>query len=58
MAALRHKEKLLKYTGGSVGQSVAFADHKRHLRTEDDYCETLTETASSEESPVRPSMRV
>ena len=58
MAALRHKENLLKYTGGSAGQSVAFADHGRNLKTEDDYCETLTETASSEESPMRPSMRV
>ena len=58
MAALRQKENLLKYTGGSLGQSVAFIDHKRHLNTEDDYCETLTETASSEDSPIRPSMRV
>lgn len=35
-------------------QQVAFADSS--LRTEDDYCETLT--ASSEESPLRPAKRV
>lgn len=37
-------------------QQVGFVDYKQSLKTEDDYCETLT--ASSEDSPMRPSTRV